>query len=493
MRRMDGWILAVWLAAAGCGAPLDTAASRRAVEDAAAALGGLDRIGALKSIAMEGAGVTFNLGQDLTPEATGQTFTIAGYRRVLSFTANALRTEQTRTPAFPYFQGPAAQKQLMGVDGDIGYNISPLGVSVRVSEAVTRQRRTEMLHHPVAMIRAALDAGTQMAAPRTEQQEQIIDLTTASGQRVTLALDATTHLPTRVSTPSYDANLGDITLETRFSDYRDVAGVKLPARIVTKSDRFVTSDLTMTTLEVDGVTGDMAAPEDAVGSRPAPATPQPVIDDMEVAPGVWLLAGQSHHSVVVELADELLLIEAPQHEARTLAVIRRARELRPGKPLTRVVNTHHHFDHSAGLRAAVAEGLAVVTHEGNQAFAKEIVERAHSSNPDTLSRQPKPLALEPVADARDMGGRVQLFHVAGNPHSATMLMAYVPEHRLLIEADAFTPNAPAPFAANLLQNIERRGLAVDRIVPLHGGVVPFEELKKAVQSDGVQRANAQSP
>ena len=72
----------------------------------------------------------------------------------------------------------------------------------------------------------------------------------------------------------------------------------------------------------------------------------------EVATGVWYLTGQSHHSVLVEFDEYLALIEAPQSERRTLAGIERARELQPGKPLQYVVNTHHHFDHSAGIRAA---------------------------------------------------------------------------------------------------------------------------------------------
>ena len=37
--------------------------------------------------------------------------------------------------------------------------------------------------------------------------------------------------------------------------------------------------------------------------------------------GLWLLAGQSHHSVLIEFEDHLMLIEAPQSEARTQAVI----------------------------------------------------------------------------------------------------------------------------------------------------------------------------
>lgn len=465
----------------GCSS--QSTAPSQSVTDVAAALGGEQRLRQIKSIVMSGSGVAFNLGQDLTPEATDQTFSISDFRRVISFSANALRTEQTRTPGFAYFQGPASQKQIMGADGDVGYNISPLGVAVRVSEVVTRQRRVEMFHHPIAIVRAALEPGAEIVNARTVGAERLVDVKTSAGVTLTLAVDATTSLPTRVTSSSYDINLGDVVLETGFSQYRDVSGVKVPTHIVTKTDHWTTADLTLTTVDIDGITGDLAAPEDAVASRPASSMPEPVVDDDEVASGVWALAGQSHHSVLIELADQLVLVEAPQHEARTLAVIRRARELRKDKPLTRLVNSHHHFDHSAGVRAAVSEGLTIVTHSGNAQFFRDLVQRQHTVNPDALARRPHTLTLETVDDMleiKDSSRTIQIFHVTGSPHSSTMLMVYLPAEKLLIEADAFTPSAPAPFARNLLDNVQRRGLAVDRIVPLHGTIVPFDELRKAV-------------
>lgn len=472
---------------AACGTGSVPGGGQGLLDQAATALGGRDRLRQVKSIVLDGGGTAGNLGQDLTPEATGQAFTITEYHRVLSFTANAMRIEQTRTPAFPYFQGPAAQRQILGVDGDVGYNISPLGVSVRVSEAATRQRRVDMFHHPIAAVRAALEPGATVSAGRREGETTLVDVTTATGVAFTLAIDNTTHLPSRVLSPLDDTNLGDVVLETTFSEYRDVSGMKVPARIVGRTDRWTTLDLRVET-SVDGVTGDMAAPEDAVRSRPAAAVSEPVVDEQELAPGVWVLSGQSHHSVLIELADQLLLVEAPQHDARTLAVIRRARELRPSKPLTRVVNTHHHFDHSGGIRAAVAEGLTVVTHAGNASFFEEMIKRPHTVHPDALARAPRSLRVEPVNDFHEITDAtrpVHLIHVAGSPHSSTMLMVYLPREKLLIEADVFTPSAPAPFAANLLETIERRNLAVDRIVPLHGVVVPFEALRTAVTQSAV--------
>lgn len=76
---------------------------------------------------------------------------------------------------------------------------------------------------------------------------------------------------------------------------------------------------------------------------------------------------------------------------------------------------------------------------------------------------------------------MRLYHVAGNSHSDTMLMAYIPRDRLLVEVDAFSPgSAVQPYAPNLLEQIQKRNLRVDRIVPLHGTIAPLAELVKAV-------------
>jgi glyoxylase-like metal-dependent hydrolase (beta-lactamase superfamily II) len=169
-----------------------------------------------------------------------------------------------------------------------------------------------------------------------------------------------------------------------------------------------------------------------------------------------------------------------------MAVIAKARELRPDKPLTHVVNTHHHFDHSAGIRAAASEGLAVVTHKTNTSFFQDAAGRPHSIAPDALARNRRPLKLEAVDDERsfkDAMMTVNLYHIAGNPHGDALLMAYFPKERILVEADAFSPGAATqPYAANLLENIRKRNLRVERIVPLHGTIAPFSELTRVVSS-----------
>jgi hypothetical protein len=88
---------------------------------------------------------------------------------------------------------------------------------------------------------------------------------------------------------------------------------------------------------------------------------------------------------------------------------------------------------------------------------------------------------------KDQTMTVMLYHVAGNPHSDTMLMAYIPRDRLLVEADAFSPGSQVqPYAANLMENIVKRNRRVDRVVPLHGTIAPFAELVKVAGTKGTQ-------
>jgi hypothetical protein len=57
-----------------------------------------------------------------------------------------------------------------------------------------------------------------------------------------------------------------------------------------------------------------------------------------------------------------------------------------------------------------------------------------------------------------------------------MLIAYLPNEKILVEADGFnpppapltqTPAAISPYQRALLANIERLGLDVQRIIPVH--------------------------
>jgi glyoxylase-like metal-dependent hydrolase (beta-lactamase superfamily II) len=461
------------------------APERRIIDDSVAALGGRAKIESVTTLTLEGEGENYNLGQNSSPEADLPVYKVGGFKRTIDLAGDRWRQEQLRTPQFPT-GNPAAVRQVTGFDGGLAYNVAPDGTATRAPENAARDRRVEHWLLPVTALRAALAPTAQLSNVRTLDNQNIVDLKTAGGDLLTLAIDSTSKLPTKITAMTYHPNLGDVALEARFGNYQDVDGLKLPADITWRLDNYTVARITLTKQTINAPVDDLAAP--AVVKTASTQPPAPNVTVEPIAPGIWYLAGQSHHSVLVEFSDHLTLIEAPQSEARTLAVLAKVKELSP-KPLTQVVATHHHFDHSGGIRAAVSAGLAVVAHKATQGFFEDLVSRKHTIVADTLSKSPAVLKFEGVGDElvlKDTTRTVALYPIAGSPHGETLLMVYFPKERLLVEADVYSPpapNAPAPpafpFAANLVDNLRKRSVKVDRVVPIHGRIVPFVDLLTA--------------
>lgn len=452
------------------------------VDNTAEALGGADRVLSVSTLILEGNGVQYYLGQDVRPETSQVTFTVTDYRRAMDLVSGRSRTELTHLPNFAYYRGRGPETQIEGLDGEAGYNVGANGRAVRISETAALERRAEWSQHPLAAVQAALDPAALLANARTEGALSLVDVATADGLEFTLAVDGATGLPARVSSRRYHPNLGDIMLSTSFADYQDVDGLILPATLTTRVDDFTTEQISISTQTVNGDPDELAAPA-AIATTPPPLEREPEVVALPLADGITHLKGGSHHSVLVEFDDHLMLIEAPQSEARTTAVIAAARELVPGKPLTQLVNTHHHFDHSIGVRTAIAEGMTVITHAGNVAFFEEMARRPHTLHPDALQLSGAPATIEGVDSDRTIsdGTMSVTLSTLSSDHAETMLIAYFPGARIVVQADQYTPATPIQmYAASFLAELQDRGLDVDMVVPLHGDAVPYAQLVREV-------------
>ena len=485
--RLISCLVASAVLLSGCG---PASPEMQVIEDVAEALGGMRAVQNAETVVIQGRGTNFRLGQNEDPDADLPEYEISEFTREIDLVNGRWRQEQLRTSHFFTGNPLLNQRQIIAVDGDVAFDVSADGTARRASSQVARDRQAELYHYPVGLIQAATAEGATVSNLLQENGQDVVDITTAEGDLFTLFVDSETNFPSKIVSTSYHSNLGDVAVETAFDAYAETGGLggfqarlTLPRRIRWSVDRYQTAEIIASNTSINGEIGDLAAPQE-VRSAEAPMLSASVTVE-EVTSGVWYLAGQSHHSVLVELAEYLVLIEAPQHDARTLAVIDTARELQPDKPLRYVINTHHHFDHSGGIRAAVSEGVIVITHELNRPFLEDIVARQHTIAQDALARNPQPLVIETVPGSDryvlDDGERsLEIYPILDDLHSDSFLMVYLPSDRLLVEADSFVPGASAaPFAANLLKNIEARQLRVDRVLAIHGGIVPFSELQEA--------------
>jgi glyoxylase-like metal-dependent hydrolase (beta-lactamase superfamily II) len=454
---------------------------------AARAMGAAD----LQAIEYSGTGNIFLLGQAASPGGPWPRFTLTRYLAAVDYSAPSMREETVRVdderPPRGGGAGPFNAATGQGGIRPIPGNVSQ--TQVRDSRTETGLLQIWMTPHGFLKAAAANGATVATAFDRGRQQ-RTVSFAALGKFRLTGILDAQNRVE-RIETQIHNGMLGDMFVEAIFADYRDFGGVKFPMRIIQRQGGHPTLELTVSEVRpgASATPQTVAGPQRGAGPAAPPAaaaitvTPQPMSD------GVWFMSGGSPNSILVEFADHLVVIEAPQNDEYTARVIAAARTLRPAKPIRYVVNTHHHFDHAGGLRAYVAEGITVLTHESMKAYYDRILRNTFRLNPDRLARANRDPVIDTVGDRRvlrDAARTLELHVMQGNLHSQGLLMAYLPRERLLVQADAFHPRpgaaplpTPSPYTVNLVENIRRLKLDVAQIAHIHGGVDQYAVVVKA--------------
>jgi glyoxylase-like metal-dependent hydrolase (beta-lactamase superfamily II) len=452
--------------------------ARAALQAAAKALGAAQ----LKSYEMTAAGESWATGQSAAPGSPWPRFVVKSLTRSVNYETASLRDVWVRTQGEDPPRGGGLQpvrgeqRQVFVVSGDQAWNVAnDAAIPAPIALAA---RQLELWATPHGVIRAA-------QASNASVQGRLVVFAAPGRYHARATLDRA-NLVQRVHALIPNPVLGDIPIVFEYADYKDFGGVKFPTRIKQTAGGFPTLDLTVTEVRPNAPV-DITVPDDV---RNATA-PYATVTSQMVADGVWYITGGTHHSVAIEMSDHLVIVEAPLNDERALAVLKEARSLAPNKSVRYVINSHHHFDHAGGLRAFAAEGVTVITHEINRPYFDRAFAARATIEPDQLAKSGrKAAAVEGVRDKRvltDGTRSIEIHHIAGNTHDDGLLMVYLPKERLLSQADTFTPPPantpppmpPSPFTLNLVDNLARLGLTVDRLLPLHGRIVPLADLYQA--------------
>jgi len=372
------------------------------------------------------------------------------------------------------------------VNGDKAWAVGPNGPNPQLAAAEDRQ--LQILLSPHGFLQAAMAAGDAAAKAKSDggKKVTVVSFTALGKYKLDGTIDAQ-NLVTKVETTVPNPLLGDTAVICTYSDYKDFGGVKFPTKIKQTQGSGAVADLTITDVKPNAPADVAVPPQVASATMPAPAT----APGQKLADGVWLVP-TSHNSLVIEFKDFITVIEAPLTEQRSQFVIAEAKRLAPNKPIKYLFSTHHHFDHSGGLRTYVAEGTTIVTADVNKAYYEQLFKRKAIMAPDALAKNPKKPSIIGVKDKyviTDGTQTLEMYTTQGDGHSGELLIGYLPKYEILVEAGSFSPQGPgaaapagppAPNALVLYDNLQRLKLDVDQIVPIHGRPVPYADFPKAV-------------
>jgi glyoxylase-like metal-dependent hydrolase (beta-lactamase superfamily II) len=411
-----------------------------------------------------------------------------------------------------------ARRQTHVVRGDRAWHIDGDGPPVAVPPDLAELYRLDLWLNPHGFLKAArLPGANPIAFWRWEQIEKGRDGNVVAPERVHVVaitmfgkyrVDATINsqnqiqrLKTTISQPA----LGDFNIEHESTNQIDIGGAKWPTdwhshhgwddnwQFYRQSTGHNGYGGQFRDVKANACPAAPAVPA-AVASATFPATPPVTVDRM--ADGVYRLGGGPANSYMVEFDRFVAVFEAPGDEARSLAVIDEITRLAPGKPIRWLVSSHPHFDHIGGLRTYLHIGATIVAHMINIPFLNRDVlnYEPRTVAPDIVSRWPPTEVAEGynyeavqenyvITDNRRI---LRVYYVQPLQHVAGMLMAYLPAERIAFEADLFdTHEAPRPAQLpamrSLRTQVERMGLAVDTLAPVHGAPVPWTTFLAAVK------------
>jgi glyoxylase-like metal-dependent hydrolase (beta-lactamase superfamily II) len=455
----------------GCATP--SVDGQATIARASQAMGGAN----LKSIRYTAEGTGYTFGQAYVPTAAWPKITVHSQSRSINYDTASMREEITISRAEPTGGGgyplQGQQRNDQFVSGTSAWNQTPTGPQPGPRFVGDRMHQLWITPHGV------LKAAQRNKAAAHERSEGTALVFTEPGRFSATAIVGADGLVNRVDSRVPDPVLGEVDVVTRYTNYRDFGGVKFPGRIEQTMAGMPVLDVQVGEVQPNAAV-DIAVPDAVRGASERVATEK-------IAEGVWFVGGGSHNSVAIEMKDHLVLVETPLNDGRSVPVIDAVKALAPGKPIRYVINSHQHFDHAGGLRTAVAEGATIVTQAANVPYLERALNTPNRIAPDRLAVSGKRATFMAVADRAQLsdGTRtIDIHRITDSVHNDSFLMVHLPAEKILIEADAYTPlapNAPPPATpnannVNLIANVERLKLNVERIAPLHGRVVPVGEL-----------------
>ena len=523
------------LAAAGAVRAQGDAAALALVNTGLEAMGGAARVDGLKSLVVSARHAHWDPQQTEVPGVGNKPGGTSRFTTTRNLANGHARIDWVRNRTWPgirMFQYSEVFADdvgfVLGIDNiALSKMAGETSPSMHTMSASRRIANLRELHrsNPRLLLEMARNADKLKLAANAKAGDKVLPAVTwqAADAEWTVLFDPATGLPARIRTVDADNIWGDSDYDLALADWRVVDGVRFPfAQLLTLRGREVQKIDVDEVLVNRNVPPDLfAVPELVKKASAAESPPQvnyqwmirrahwgsfldsdkiafdpavvPQLKWTEVKPGIFHITGGSHHTMVIELKDSLIAIDAPVANEMSRMTVEEAKKRFPNKPFKHLVMTHHHMDHAGGTRVFAALGAQVLVGAGNKAFFEDQFSAPNRVRNDELWANPRKVEIVEVADSHKIsdGTRDVMLYVVPNTHSASTLVLTVPKDDFGWVTDLWSPardranDRPSHF--EFAADIRRRNIVMTTWAGGHGsGPAPVQPLLDALDKIRVE-------
>jgi glyoxylase-like metal-dependent hydrolase (beta-lactamase superfamily II) len=337
----------------------------------------------------------------------------------------------------------------------------------------THQRELERAS-PWLLVKAMDESGKVRAAGSQRFGHQSLPAVsyTDGPTTFTILFDTKTHLPAAIRTRDDDNFIGDSNFDLVLADWKAVNGAQ-----IAQSLSYRVNDVEVAKMTYREISANPSIPANAfdVPNAVKAAAKPPATGNVpyqwvlrrlfltrftdrdnvifpeggslklvELTPNVQHVEGGGANNLIVAMKDHLVIFDAPYGELQSRWVIDAAKAKYPGKPIRYLVLTHHHMDHTVGMRTYVAEGAKVIVPSEDKAYFEKDIKMPHTVVPDELQKKPRSTEIIGVKDQmtlKDDSGEIRIYSIP-NPHVQGFLLVHVVTGNILYVTDLISPRGP---------------------------------------------------
>jgi glyoxylase-like metal-dependent hydrolase (beta-lactamase superfamily II) len=439
------------------------------VKAAVTAEGGIDALKSLKGLALKGTAKHWEPGQSYKADGEPRFLGDTAFTATVDLGSGAARLDLDRAMKYPAVE---QLKYTEVVTPTLGFVTNEKGSTAASGVRLASQLRELERASPTLLLKAMDDAKNLSPADNQKLGKASLPAVNfADGAtKFTIMFDPKTHLPAAIRTRDDDNISGDSNYDLVFSDWKPVNGVQMAHTLTYNLNDVTVGKVSYSDVAANPpIPADAFTPSDAVKSAAkGPATgdvpyqwvlrrialgryvdadtlfyaPNAPPKLVELGPDVVQVVTGSHNNLIVNMKDGLAIFDAPMGEAQSKFVIDAAKQKFPGKAIKYLILTHHHMDHTGGMRTFAAEGATIVVPAPDKAYFEKDLKAAHTVVPDAYSKNPKKVQVVEVKDQMSLkdadGSEIKLTRI-DNPHVDGMLLGYVVKDNVVWVTDLYSP------------------------------------------------------